>query len=1118
VIFPAALLLPREGQVTTLEARSPFVAPAPPSREIFRPDVGNGSPIRGHRYTKSGNLFVVNTSFTPRDSPTRIFQANYQGDTRGFTKLGGETTTREVGSYEQGQPAPKNGPGYRGSSGVFPSILAGPIGVNDGGFAPQIWPASVDSSREISTPIFPAPVSQQKEKKSLFNWSKPPAKPTVRGLGISKPVMNGDESASSQPFARMNTIDLATAAINERERREGAAARSRLIANRPAPKPPSLPPQEALRRSISVKRKEMPKRSQEVMPTIASSSSSRLSVEAANSSTTSASLSPGREDVRRRSPRNMNTFDEKTIPKSTLQRKSTTGLPSNPRSQRIPLAQEAGIAKEQTAMFMNDIVYDNPGMVKTIIKGAPEMYVTAKRSANSEKLSPASYTTNLNSGSIIHRPRQYRRDSEKDRALFPSEPSPRHKRSKSGSSITSRKSIFMSHPGNPTQLPPLPPPPTSASKLTRLLPNNTKSMTFDEKIQLLFPTPPGATSLHQRRSSVPSLPRVPSVFISESPQAQSPTEELQSRRTSKRTTIASFAMPDYILTGGEPKEDAQKFDESHTYRFSANTYRTLADEVGETWIPGIPSSEVDLPIPPQGNIRRESHDIYDMRKSVLTVATSSNDSHDSTTYWGSVHSEIPPIDLSTAMQTAQETFIQRADLKQVDTSRELPPVPQIDYDDTEEVTVMLDSEENRRSILMSSDDNRRSFFLDVDQALKGDKTTSPQNGRGWHRRIGDELPTFSERKSKPRSRKMPPPTPLLLNSNGRQATVVIRNAEPSPFESPGQALQQIQAQLKKFEEPSRGSVGSLLRHIPDATLTSADAVQDDHGGLRLLENLEKEMGQQENVWQQMQNNLDRDSMSVILTPQKLEPSESNISRESSQRSTRTPSRGLSRRARVRSSMTVLSKRDESTCTTSTQSSDNSRASIWQQRLAEAQMEYLENAPALLRKQSLNFLTVFKAQLGSPTPPDSVDSGTDIETEYESDSENEEIQSSQTSGTIQRELLSLWEAPLPSSKAAASRMWNPPYEPPDSPATSPEPPAKNVRPAKRRLDHALPISSFTLWSKPRSVPNSRSLVGLWGSKPTRPRSIVTSRVTQRPQRKPKRVMLLPDIGIHLYREL
>jgi hypothetical protein len=742
------------------------------------------------------------------------------------------------------------------------------------------------------------------------------------------------------------------------------------------------------------------------------------------------------------------------------------------------------------------------------------MYASAKRAKTSEKSPTASYTTDIkSSGSIIHRPRPYRRDSEKDRALFPSEPSPRHRRSKSGSSITTRKSVLMSHPGSPTQLPPLPAPPTSASKLRRLLPNDTKSMTFDEKIQLLFPAPPGVTVIQNRRSSVPSLPRVPSVFMSETPLTQSPTQEEQaSRRASKRTTIASFGIPEAPVQ--LPKEDSNKEKERQTFRFSANTYRTLADQVGETWIPGIPVKETNVGSLASDVTGTDSHITQNMRKSNMTETSSSNMStdDDSTTYWGSIHSEIPPVDLSKAMRNANSTFIQRSMGGTLEENRPSLSVPQAEQPQHGEeiMTVMLECEEGSRSILTSSDNNRQSFFLDADQAFPGDRTPTPRGGKAWHRRIGDELPTFSERKANTRSRKMPPPTPLLLNQRGRGASVVVRAAEPSPpvIDSPKRAIAEIEAQLKRFEEPSRGSVGSLLRHIPDAA-SRGDVVNEDHGDrFRLLENLENEMGQQENQWQQMQTNLDRDSISSIMTPQAPARSETEISRESSQRSSRSPSRVVSRRVNIRSSMTLRSKGDDSTCTTSTQSSENSRASVWQQRLAEAQMEYVENAPALLRKRSLNFLSVSKShQLGSPTPPDSVDSGTDMETDSEVESESE-----QASVSLLKEPPSLWAARLPSPKADIGRMWNPPYKTTKGEA-SPKPPAKNVRPAQRRIQPALRISSSNLWVKPSSAANGRPVVSLWGSRLVRPISIRTRPVTQRPPRKSKRVTFLPDISKH-----
>ncbi|KAH7330402.1 hypothetical protein BKA65DRAFT_480553 [Rhexocercosporidium sp. MPI-PUGE-AT-0058] len=1058
-MFPAALLLAREETGTTPEARSPFVTPMPP-REVFGDNVrSNGSPVSTNTYTKNGSLFVVNPSNTPHDSPTTVFQSNSRGDTRGFTKLGNEIDVREVDETPPQRPdrLGVRGPGYRGSSGVFPSMFATSQTGVQAALAPQIRPSV--PARLLNTATPPAPAVQQ--KRSMFNWSRAaPEKPSIRTLAISNPVSLDVSGGGAQPFPKMQTIDLATAASMERERREEASARSRLVANRPAPQPPQpqLSTQEALRRSISVKRKEMPTALTEAMPTIPASSVSGRSLVATNGTTSSASLSPGHEEVRRRSPRQTNSFDQTF--------------------------------------------------------SAPGMYAAAQMTRDMEKSAISGPTTTLkSSSSVIHRPRPYKREKNEDRVIFPSEPSPGHRRSRSGSSIVPRKSLLMSQPGSPTllpQLPPRPPPPiTSAANLKRLLPNDTKSMTFDEKIELLFPAPPGPINTRSRRSSVPSLPRLPSVYMSETPMVQSPTEEQQqSRRASKRTTIASFAMPEINGRSRSPKRQMAGPEDVQGYRFSANTYRTIADEVGETWIPGIPTENVEtrkngLKAPDRQSVAD------DMRKSHWTEASDESAVDDATTYWGSVHSEVPPVDLAKARQNANSFYIQRQDARQQRQSqRSIPAIPQPDDLRRCEafVPLILGTEAKRGSFLYNADDNRKSFLLDADQSLPGDKTPSyVKNENGWHHRIGDELPTFSER-SYPKGRKMPPPTPLLLSKNGKKATVVVRPSEPSPpTDSPERAIAEIQAQLKHFEEePSRGSVGSLLRRMPENQTDGAP----DTGRFRLLENLEKEMGQQETHWQQMQTNLERDSMSQVMSPYtqaQSDESEGTLSRESSQRSTRTPSKITSRRARVRSSMTVSDR------TTSTQSSDNSRASIWQQRLAEAQMEYMENAPALLHKKSLNFLSVSKGQgpMMSPTPPESVESETDIETDFESDSDTEAMMKYQDPKPTNKVEAELWQPSLPSPKAASGRMWNPPYET-SSTSTGGEPPARDVRPAQRRLENSLSIFSTQLWTKPRSSQHSRPVVGLWGSKPVRPRSITTRPLTQRPQRKSRRMTFLPDI--------
>lgn len=1019
-IFSGALMIKKEEEKKTPEAQSPFITPSPPAtREIFNEDFGDGSPISGHNYTNSRGLFVVNPSSTPRDSGTGRFQQNFQGDDRGFTKLNGEVSVQAMG----GEVLESKGPGYRGSSGIFPTSFgaAGRAGTMPI-IAPPIRAARNNTTEIVSDISFSAsPITQP--KKSMFNWSKAAAKPTVRGRGISAPVANNSEDSSAQPFAKIPTIDLATAAANERERREGMAARSRLVAGPATPNPPSQIQKETFSQTIQE---------------ITRSDGSSLSTSPTNASTTSVSLSPGREEVRRRSPRNSRSFersiDEKPPPKPPvqLQRKGTIGLPSNPRAggKRVTPPPER---KEQTVMLINEIVYDNPTMVKDIMNSSVQRPKTA-----GNVLESSSHGTPLrSSNSVIHRPRPIKReDSEKDRHIFPSE----HRRSKSGSSVGLRRSLFMSQPGSPTDLPPLPPPPTSAMKLRRLLPNETKSMTFDEKIELLFPAPPGVAAIQKRRSSVPSLPRLPSTFISNAPQVL---DVVTSNRDSRRTTLASFGFD----RPSSPSE--QQTLDSQTYRFSATTYRTIADDVGETWIPGISAENIDV----RNSVKAKGPPAYDERKSVWTEASDESSQDDATTYWGSVHSEILPFDLSKARHNARSALIKRSTPAEPKT---LPEVPSLEYNDQEKsMTVMLDAEESVEPILSQPTENIQL--------------------PGWHRRIGDELPTFSERNSNTRARKMPPPPPLLLNNNGRGATVLVRTAEPSPIDSPERAIQEIQAQLKRFEGANRGSVESIDSRF------------------RLLENLEKEMGQQEDQWQMMQNN-DRDSMSVIMTPQASVHSENTLSRQSSQNSTRV-SRLISRRERIRSGATV-----------STNSSDNSRASVWQQRLAEAQEAYLEHAPALLNSKALNFLAVSRTnqQLGSPTPPDSADSDTDLGSD--SDSGNGSI-----GEMIQPNKTYLWQSVAPSPKPEASHLWSRPYEISVLRAVSPDPPAKDVRPAQRKGGPLLTIETAKLWAKPHSSPQSRALTGLWGSKPVRPQSIVTRPVTQRPQRKSKRITFLPDIG-------
>ncbi|KAM3551968.1 hypothetical protein MY1884_007447 [Beauveria asiatica] len=107
---------------------------------------------------------------------------------------------------------------------------------------------------------------------------------------------------------------------------------------------------------------------------------------------------------------------------------------------------------------------------------------------------------------------------------------------------------------------------------------------------------------------------------------------------------------------------------------------------------------------------------------------------------------------------------------------------------------------------------------------------------GWHHRLGDALPTFSDRKDGgPSPRRTLVPAPLQLGKSSKPTRVV--ESQAPPLESPQHALDIIQQQLKELDEPD-----------------SETGVEDGQRR-RLLENLEAEMGAQETRWQDIRRDL-----------------------------------------------------------------------------------------------------------------------------------------------------------------------------------------------------------------------------------------------------------------------
>ncbi|KAK4194667.1 hypothetical protein QBC40DRAFT_238069 [Triangularia verruculosa] len=969
-------------------------------------------------------------------------------------------------------------------------------------------------------PAMPPPVSRDyvrqlersaSQKKSMWDFGKRASATGGRPV-IGKPVLQSD--GDGNPLNKIAVQDLQAAAMAEKERRQTRTMEEETA--RPAPhrsvvQSMHLTPEEGVKRAASMKRKEVASMSnrQSAFPGGLQADSS--------ASTSSAQLSPGSDETRRRSPRQPEPEEQRpwtpekltpapqparasqidvrpvtvllqanipqpiqrpgirpsrTLPpspdtpppeatKTPLQRRPTIGLPTNPRARGIQVGKEAGASSQhKTIMFVNNIEYHDPIAVENIMSRANNL---------PKKVEPPSKATASNAParvvSVVNRPRPIPRKPENSPGNVICDPS--HRRSRSAGSLLGRKSILNSTSGSPTQLPPLPPAPKSIGLPARPQPNNTKSMTFDEKMDLFFPAPPRSKSVRRRSSSVPELPKIPSSYLDT---ASSPTET-EYHRPSNRTTKTSVRT-DSILEVDEipPKE----------LTVNAN------GEAGKAWLSAFEAGKQN-----EGK-RRSSPVIPPVRASAWTETTV--DDLGTSTYWSVMNS--PEYAMPMAIMPAQGLpAAVRMPVKQVsEEPKEETRV--VESRNSDNVPFMLDTS------TFSKFDLRKSWLMDDEVTIPAPEEPEPEPvpesisapksvpQSQWHRRVGDECPAFSkECMSKKGSRKTPP-TPLSLNAPRKQA--IVLQAEPSPLESPGQALQQIQAQLKKLEEPD------LNAETPSQRLA-------------LLENLEKEMGMQADHWKGMKHDIGRDSLSSIQTssPAAKRESVASIANIGSDRRS-------SRLARL--SKHSMIKIEEQA---SVRNSGSPQMSKWQKRLTEAQMEYMD--ARLLRESSVNFLQLTRAQLASPTPPESDTSSiNDISVEEVPPVPAQFRKHTPEPSPEHPKTEWLW-TPQNRSSTPAGLLWTAPTK---AAVTEVVLPSLSVRPMPRKELAPLQIHSTHLWRKPY-VNTSRSSTGLWkpvwasAAPPAEPVKRVSQvaapqpqkaprPVTQRPPRRNKRVTLLPDI--------
>lgn len=995
-IWSEALLSPREAEVGTPESQSPFIAP--PRPRFNSTSTGDGSPRSGTRMSTNGRLFVVNPSSTPGDSP----QLQSYRDDRPQTNFGNiMVNTQSVDIATGGMSA--NPPTERGMLGTSTTIMASTTTTIS---APLPLIPSIQRSR----PIWDGEDPETKQKRSFFSRSKQSAS-GPRKLAISQPILINTEEFSAPPFSRIQTVDLATAAANERTRREEALTRRMLVATRPAPAPPTgLDPSDALRKSISTVRKKPSGNYQDLKYQTSQSSVS------SNGSSSSSNLSPGLKDVRKRSPRRLNGFDideKRQYYKPAI----ANTLPSNPKMKEFPPTPE----KRQTIMFMKDIVYDDPGLVDSIIKEVPNF------SKKPRALVDRSKSVGLAAKpSILHRARPYKKTRDSEGVFFPSEPSPNHRRSRSSSSVLRAPRIV-----TPISLPPLPAPPADLAQMRGLLKDHIHNMTNDEKVSMLFPMPPVSTFKTQRRSSVPSLPS--SVSTAEAPEAISK-DEIASRRSSRRSTIISI-LPVETQGNLSPRNHTRKLIQRDTYR---STLNASVPDVGNDVI----------------QIRKSSIPAQKMYSSFTETTYSSEDGNVTRdTDW--LHEPLPA--LPKRYTTQRDSSSSTADSLLKD--HKFMSI-MMGYDPTEAARTRADP---------------TSFLHDSSQTFGTEGVKTP-TADTWHTRIGDEIPAFSNRRNHSRSKSIPP-APLVLRTAKNKPSL----QKPLPavvIDTPNRALQEIQAQLKQLEEPD------MLPFIRDRSSSLGDANQGQRDDL--LAEMEKEVGEQENRWQQLHENIDRDSKSS----EDFTPWTTRRNSVASITSVNTVSIKEARKARVRS---IVEAAQNIVTVTSTRNGEIAKPGLWKDKLEEAQKSYASNAPSFS-----NSLSTSKVVTAKQASIRAVVAGGCAVVAIPSSNQR-------TAKSAQ-----LWKPCSPKAVEVIGLMWTLPQQPTPVRPCSSEPAALCVRPAQRRTIEPLRIESLHMWHMPTPT-RARPTPGLWRSKNTRPASIVTRPKTQKPARKSRPMTFLPDIG-------
>lgn len=1050
--------------------------------------------------------------------------------------------TYGMGSFD------KNYSGVRNSQ-MFRGILGAPI-VHPGTALP--W--SLDAEAPDITRPKPAKAPENRRPSGASHAGKAsisgPIGPIVMNSGLETADATAEGQArTSNPFGKMKTVDLKTAAEAERQRIDATFEREQGKKKLPdVPAPEVGTPSTS--RSISIKRKpvipQLPSgpaayRVSAVSGLRGGASDTRPGLGRSASAggaeglglagsglggpvlgrSASAAGAEGSDWGMRNSTRTNSILtedDDSTTHYTSVSHAPYTLAPGPP---RIP--QLEGIEGGAKVMFVNQIVYDDPALVRSII-GKKDVALTTSRyshfTGTTVRRSPSSTTkklagmltptgevdepvTTTSPVLVMDRPRNVK--SERERGIFP----PNRDSGIVAEMRYKRKhlTIATEKASNPVTIP---------MNLRLSLPG--QNVVKDELArEFVFPLPLSRAP-SARKTAPPPITIVPAMIFSPEITQHAPTPDFVDTPEKVPSVERVVSKKPEKRRVPSPSEQ-QSVDKNIAYEKAKAWIDSVSGVAQIERSPNTPELVVSIPYGISSGTKARMDLIS------LTLSPKAKDDE----------GEFTDIDIDSGSESGEyEDEDEDSDEQAPSEADDMIMSGGEGYstEEEEEEDYFTESDEERRyaidGVVISDVEDGTTYdkIAVAERKLnaKMNSLTADNLGDPNHFQIGDRIPTFSKSRRKYGNRRKPPPSPIAF---------LMRQRHES----------QIQARLLMFSGGQNlVPLDSLMDRLPTRSKRDTQGSYVSDGQNSLIARLEKEVGQQESQWMGMHQNLDSKRSSVMSSTDSPTQKLARLSQNLSQRRSLLArlSSGIDRR---------LSNAQAANMT----SSFLSGAPSERKEPVEAQMEYLALAPSfgeilfrptsVLESQHTPISVISESELDhsmieSPVGIDEVqreyfyrndNSSVVLEgedesfenyevEEYEDEKEEEEkeyydedgiqisiyspsIRSASIQGSPVQVNYSTTEAP----KSAVSLLWNPHtseettsetnqlwvYRPLSPESTFVFPPAVDLRP-KQRIS-ALPITKATshLWSKPRRTRYAPS-IGLWGSpKELRPKSIIVS---------------------------